>query len=516
MYIINIFLTIITYSIINLKSMHMLQQNRYNRGNKYNYWIIQNFKKVFLNISFCLIIVTITNNSITKYMYPILLASLIILNTQKKKEKLPLNVTNRIKRLMLTNLIFISLIILLVPNNYTYLVSSILIYLNYIVIAIINYINIPIEKYLGNKNKEKTIKRYKTFDNLITVGITGSYGKTSSKNILNDILSVKYNTLPSPKNYNTPQGLMITINDYLNKFTDVFIAEMGACKVGEIKELCDIVTPKYGILTKVGLAHLETFKTEENIQKTKFELIESLPKDGLGILNGDDEKQLTYKLKNKVPVKFIGINNHDVDVYAKNIKLTKDGSTFDVVFKNKKTYKFQTKLLGKANIYNILAGITLGEHLGIEIEQLQKSVSRVKSVEHRLELKKYYNINLIDDAYNSNPDGFKMAVEVLKEMPGDRIIMTPGIIELGQKDHEVHYELGKIISKSVDKVILVGEKKTKSIYEGLIDNKFKKENIYIINDVMEGFELIKELKQKKDMFVLIENDLPDSFTEKGK
>ena len=131
-------------------------------------------------------------------------------------------------------------------------------------------------------------KKLKSMPSLKVIGITGSYGKTSSKNILNDILSVKYYVLPTPKNFNTPVWLTITINNYLDKFNDYFIAEMGAFKKGEIKYLCDYVKPTYGILTKVGTAHLESFGSQQNIQEGKFELIESLPSDGIGVLNGDD------------------------------------------------------------------------------------------------------------------------------------------------------------------------------------------------------------------------------------
>lgn len=175
-------------------------------------------------------------------------------------------------------------------------------------------------------------------NNMNIIGITGSYGKTSSKNILSDILNIKYNALPTPKNFNTTYGIMRTINEYLDKFTDTFIVEMGAFKVGEIKELCDFVKPKYGIITTIGTAHLETFGSRENICRGKFELIESLSKDGIGILNGDDEYQLNYKIKNKCKILWIGINNKKVDLYADNIEITDKGMTFDAHFKNEKKY----------------------------------------------------------------------------------------------------------------------------------------------------------------------------------
>src|SRR5699024_10466739 len=130
---------------------------------------------------------------------------------------------------------------------------------------------------------------------------------------------VKYNTLPTPRNLNTYNGLIMTVNNNLDKFTDIFIAEMGAYVKGEIAGLCKLVKPQYGILTSIGIAHLESFGSEQNIIDGKFELIESLPSDGFAVLNGDDPKQVNYKLKNNVRVIWIGIDNKDVDVRATNI-----------------------------------------------------------------------------------------------------------------------------------------------------------------------------------------------------
>ena len=260
-------------------------------------------------------------------------------------------------------------------------------YLNYFVVLIANRINMPIEKlvYFYYLNKAKT--KLASMPNLKIIGITGSYGKTTSKNILNDILSTEFNTLASPLNYNTPYGLMRTVNNYLDKFTDIFIAEMSTSKKGDIRKLAKIFKPQYAILTKIGVAHLETLGSQENIQKEKFSLIESLPENGIAVLNKDDEWQVNYKIKNNCRVIWVGIDN-DADIRATNIKLSHEGSTFDCIIKGQK-YHFTTKLLGKTNIYNILAAIALGVEFGIENDKLEMAVRRVKPTEHRLELKKY-------------------------------------------------------------------------------------------------------------------------------
>ena len=395
-------------------------------------------------------------------------------------------------------------------NINVYLILTILAYFQYFIALLAVKINKPVEKCVFLKFKHMALKKLNSMNNLKVVGITGSYGKTSSKNILNEILNVKYNSITTPKNLNTPYGLIITINNHLDKFDNVFIAEMGAYKIGEIKELCDLVKPKYGILTRIGKAHMELFGSQENIQKGKFELIESLPSDGVAVLNSDDPLQVNYNLKNKVKVLWIGIDN-DADFKASNINVSNIGTTFDLVIKgDKNKYKFETKLLGYANIYNILAAIALGYEFGININQLQSAVKSVKPIEHRLELKKNGDIYYIDDAYNSNPVGSKMALDVLNLMPGKKIIVTPGMIELGSIEDEENTIFGENIADVCDEVILIGDKQTKAIQKGLKNKKYDEKHIYILEDVIDAFDLIKKLKGK-DTYVLLENDLPDVF-----
>ena len=505
------------------KSFHMLQQNFYDDGCRYFKWILANISRIAYesDILFVLIMCTLFFNIGITIGAFIILYGIIFISYRKKKviAKKPLIVTARIKRLAFTMfLLYFIMIIPFIVNFsydhlvYCYLLLGLVTYLNYFVVMTANVINKPVEKCVYLYYKFKALKKLKSM-NIPVVGITGSYGKTSSKNIINDILNVKLNSFATPKSFNTPYGLINSINNYLDKFNDIFLAEMGAFKIGEIKQNCKLVKPKYGIITTIGEAHLESFCSRDNIMKGKFELVESLPKDGLAILNGDDEYQLKYKIKNNCSVKWIGIDNKDVDLYATNIKLSGSGTTFDCVFKgDKNKYKFNTKLLGKHNVYNILAGILLGKELGLKIEELQRGVSSVKPIEHRLELKKYGNINIIDDAYNSNPVGSKMAVEVLGLMDGLKIIVTPGMIELGEKQYELNHKFGEYISEVCDYVILIGEKQTKPIYDGLIDKEFDKKKIFVLNDVRDAFPLMNKLSDK-NTYVLLENDLPDLFNE---
>lgn len=523
------FISLIPYIIFTMykskKSFHMLQQNFYDESERYFLWILKNPKKVWLEVDIFFPLLAILFflpekiSAIGFAIFYILLFAQYKSKINNEQVKKPLVITARVRRMIFT--LFLLYLILIFPmlkfysSNMlaaNYILLGFVTYLNFLVIKLVNFINKPIEKFVFLSYKRKAIKKMKML-NIPVVGITGSYGKTSSKNIINDIIGIKYNSFATPKNFNTTYGLILTINNYLDKFNDIFIAEMGAFKQGEIKKSCDFIKPTHGILTIIGEAHLESFGSRENIQKGKFELIESLPSNGIAILNGDDEYQTNYNLKTDCNVFWIGIENRNVDAFAFNIKLSHLGTTFDVKFKDDDdTYTFTTKLLGKHNVYNILAGILLGKKLGMSISELKRGVSKVKAIEHRLELKKIGTINIIDDAYNSNPIGSESAVEVLKMMPGRKIIVTPGMIELGSKQYELNKKFGNHIASSVDYVILIGREQTKPIYDGLIEKGFPDDRIFILNDVKEAFPLMKSL-ENGDTYVLLENDLPDLFNE---
>ena len=522
----NFLLSLITFYLYVIlkyrKSYYALQQNSYNQNNHYTKWIFKNPRKTFLTYELVFALIAILVYFLTKKVILLTLVFyflsfiLELFKIKKEQHKKKFVFTKRVFRLTCTTLVIFGIILFFIlfkfnEKNvmYYYLIIFLFGYLSFIITIIINIINIPMEKIVYLYYKNKAVNKLNSINDLKVIGITGSYGKTSSKNILNAILSTSFNCYPSPKSFNTPYGLMNAINNGLDKFDEVFIAEMGALKKGDIKILSDLVKPKYGIITTIGVAHLESFKSEENIIKGKFELIESLPSDGVGILNKDDLKQVNYKINNDCKIVWIAIDNKEADYVATNIKLSGKGTSFDVKIKDK-IYSFNTVLLGRHNIYNILASIALGVELGVNPDKLGLAIQGLKPIEHRLELKKYGNINIIDDAFNSNPVGSKMALDVLSYMDGKKIIVTPGMIELGPKEYEYNFKFGEYISEVCDEVILIGEKQTKPIYDGLISKNYDKEKIHILNDVKLAFPLISELKGE---YVLLENDLPDIFSE---
>ena len=513
-------------------ALYMLQQNLYNENDRYIRWIKRNYNRCFNPIDFIpffmSIFIFLTQESFTMELIYWILSIIYIKGIYDEYEKnvdnqnkIKFNVTSRIKRLYLTEFSIITiLIILLIMYNFSgifLILLSLLVSLIYYYIYIVNIINKPIEKivYLYYFNKAK--KKLYSMNRLNVIGVTGSYGKTSSKNILSHILEAKYITRPTPKNLNTPYGLMITINNYLDKFDEILVAEMGAYVNGEIKNMCEFVRPKYGILTVIGEAHLETFKTKENICRAKFELIENLMSDGACVLNRDDEYQINYvenELKNKVKIIWIGVNNDEADFNAINIKSNKYGTNFDILYKENK-YHVETKLLGVHNVYNIVASIALGVELKVSIEAMINKVISLQPTEHRLEIKKLNNIVMIDDAYNSNPVGAKNALDVLNMMDGIKVVVTPGMIELGNREIELNKEFGRQINKVADYVILVGREKTKYLKEGLLEN-FDKRKLIVINKVVDAYRILEKIKldnNEKEIYALFENDLPDIYSE---
>ena len=515
------------------KSLHMAQQNSYNKDYHFLKWVIKDVLEFYTSYKLYLVllasillfgIIKINNTLIFRSFIVIITLVVTFLKIHEDKQnttKIELKYTARVKRLIVTYLVLTIALISYSTfkcSTNMYLSYFLLYFYNFIIhfiMILVLFINKPIEKMVYNGFKNKAVKKLQEFKDLKVVGVTGSFGKTSSKNILAEILSIKYNALPSPKSFNTPYGLIITVNDHLDKFDDILIAEMGARRQGEIKELCDLVKPKYGIITRIGEAHLESFGSMEVIEKTKFELIESLPSDGIGVINIDDEYQLNHKIENDCKIITIGIQNKDADVIAKDIKTGSEGTTFKVKFKkSRKSYEFTTKLLGVANIYNILASLALAKEFGLTEAEMQKAVSKVKPIEHRLELREAGNITFIDDAFNANPLGAKMALDVLESMPDKRVIITPGMVELGEMQYELNKEFGRQMKDKCDEIILVGKKQTKPIQDGLEEIKFNQNRIHVVKNLDEALGIVRDKYKDKKVYVLLENDLPDAFNEK--
>ena len=505
-----------------LKSVHMLQLNSY-RNERFLLWMSRNRSKVFQKREFLTLIPVILSLFLNLYITVIIAAlifGLLFITRTKETEKKKLVYTPRVRRLLSAAFTLYGLLIIgafVVGSVFGLLAMLLLlaiglVFTYYLVLAA-NTINGPIEKQINEQFFKDAKNILRSSRDLKVVGITGSFGKTSVKYFMYSLLSAKFNVLMTPESYNTKLGVTRTVREQLKPYHDIFIAEMGAKQLGDIEEICELVEQDYGVLTSVGEQHLETFKSLENIKKTKYEIIETLPKDGIGVLNKDDENIMSYQPQNKVPKIYYGIDAEDVDIRAMDINYSNKGMEFIVKLKNGESQAFKTKLLGKHNVYNILAAIAIGLEMGMTLSEMVKPVKNLAPVTHRLELKPSMgNITIIDDAFNSNPVGSKMAVDVLGSMEGLRMLITPGMIELGEKEYELNKKWAMYSADKCDYIILVGKKQTKPMQDGLKEVNYPESKLYVAVDLQDALQQMHKVAEAKTI-VLLENDLPDTFNE---
>ncbi|MCK5475837.1 MAG: hypothetical protein KAI71_04630 [Candidatus Pacebacteria bacterium] len=281
-------------------------------------------------------------------------------------------------------------------------------------------------------NKMRALKKIKV------IGITGSYGKTSTKEFLDTILSQKYKVVKTEGNNNTNIGVAYTVLNKVSDDYDYFICEMGAYKIGEINEMCEIVKPEIGILTGINEQHLELFGSIENTRKAKFELIKSLPENGMAVINSSI-KYLVLSIKAENIKHFSLSDVSGIEVYQDYIE-------FDY-----KSCKFKINFLGKHYIENVLSVIIVAEYLGMNLEEIKSAIEKIKASKFMMrKLDGLNNSVFIDDSYSANPDGVIAALDYLDEAYQDyqKIIVFPGIIELGNRSEKVHrklfYKIGKV------------------------------------------------------------------------
>lgn len=441
------------------------------------------------------------------------------------KQKKPLAVTNRMKRLIVTATVLplIGVAAGLVAGMSRGVPGGFLPYLAGFLAADVGaplwvllaaWLMHPVEKHIQNGFKKQARQRLAQRPELISVGITGSYGKTSVKFITAEILRQRFNVLATPGSYNTPMGICIVVNNKLKAEHQILVLEMGMRYRGDIRELCNIAPPDIAVVTDVGVAHLETMGTVENIAREKGDILEYMKPDGVAVLNIDNP--YVAEMAARAPGRVWRVSIKDdpsADIRARNIKYSSEGASFEVEDEAGGTYLFKTKLLGRHNVLNILLGIAVGRQMGLRLRQMAHGVSRAEPVQHRLQLSRKGDITVIDDAFNSNPVGARNAVEVLGAfVSGRRVIVTPGMVELGERQWEENRRLGEYIAQHVDLAVLVGEKQTAPIVEGLRARDFPESQTRVFASFFDAQNFLQQFLQAGDV-VLYENDLPDQYNE---
>lgn len=385
---------------------------------------------------------------------------------------------------------------------------------SHILILAANLFLHPVEKSITARYVNDARRRLADMPELKIIGITGSYGKTSTKHYLHHILSSQFDTLMTPGSFNTTLGVVRTVRELLKPYTEVFIVEMGAKNPGDIKEICDLVHPTMGIVTAVGPQHLESFKTIERVQSAKFELVDSLPADGTAIINDDFEKIADRPVTNTRCIRY-GLHASGADYRATDVKYTSSGTTFTVTGPDGFSLPLSTRLMGECNVSDLLAAVVAAHTLGVSDAGISAAVASIEPVEHRLSVKRTPGgITILDDAFNSNPVGSRMALEVLGTFTGGkRIVITPGMIELGAEQYELNHEFGRHIARNADIAIIVGHYNREAIASGIEDeakNGARGVKAHTVDTFDDAQKMLSTLAATGDT-VLYENDLPDTF-----
>ena len=432
--------------------------------------------------------------------------------------KVPVNVTNRFKRLSVgyvfvtacVNYVVLSLLVFLaqvisndVYDVFQFLPFTLMPFALPFLLTFTNKIISPFEKANNRKHVERA-GRVLDKAKATRIGIVGSYGKTSVKNILYTLLSEKYSVIMTPESYNTPAGVAKTVNCLNVEETEIFIAEMGARRVGDVAELCELVKSDYAIFVGVCAQHIETFKSEENLIKAKCEIVKGTK--NTVVCGGALKEKISSVLSESEKEKCVFVNDVSEDVVFE-----KDKTRFVYTMQNGEKIDVETSMLGSSAVENISLAISLAERLGLSKEEILSGVEKIKPIPHRLQLIESAGVYILDDAYNCNERSAREAVQALKRFDKKKIVVTPGIVEGGILEEKLNAELGELLAKAeLDKVILIGETLVKSVSNGYQTANGDMEKIQIVPTLEKAKSLLGDLLEEGDA-VLFLNDLPDCY-----
>ncbi len=349
------------------------------------------------------------------------------------------------------------------------------------------------------------------------IGITGSYGKTSTKHFLTHILNGRYDALATPKSYNTLMGVSLAINTVLKetRTLEYFIVEMGAYVEGEIAEICGLTRPRISVVTAVGPQHLERFGSMDAVASAKYEIVAALPPDGVAALNGDDPR-VRAMAERASAAEIVLVSRTGLEgarFLAEHITETLDGLSFDVRdTATGETRHFHAPVNGMHNVTNILLATAVARQVGVPLGEIALRVAGLEAFEHRLERRVHPGgLVVLDDAYSANPVGARSALQVLGlHTEGKRILITPGMVELGAVQDEENRRLGEEAALVATDIVLVGAAQTRPIYEGVTSTAFDPAHLVVCDTHAEAVAWLREHAQAGDT-VLFLNDLPDTY-----
>ncbi len=335
---------------------------------------------------------------------------------------------------------------------------------------------------------------------VIRIGIVGSYGKTSVKNILKTMLSEKYSVIATPESYNTPIGIAKTVLSNECEGKQIFIAEMGARKKGDIAELCALVKPDYALFTGICEQHIQSFGSLENVWAEKSEIVKC----------GAKKVVCGGSLKERLEVEFAGEESIIIEDGVGEVHLGAIATAFELNLYGEKI-QVKTKLLGKAAVENIRLAAKLCQELGLTAEEIVRGIEKIEPIPHRLQLLEQNGVYILDDGYNCNPKSAQEAIKALQRFGGRQCIVTPGIVECGVLEEAINQELGASIAKAnFDKVIFVGETLIGAVKSGYESANGDMQKCVSVKTLDSAKEELSTWLQEGDA-VLFLNDLPDVY-----
>ena len=381
-----------------------------------------------------------------------------------------------------------------------------------------NALTKPIQDF-DNRRFVKRAKHRLAEVNPLVIGITGSFGKTTTKACVNAVAELRGGSYATPASFNSYLGVVRAINEGLTSRHRTFIAEMGAYRPGDIAELCELVNPSIGVLTAIGPAHLERFGSIDAIESAKGELAESLPADGTYVTTADDARCVRTAERTDARVILFstagvaGRRDHrGGHVHGGGHHPLHDPPPHRA---GAEEVTVRSHLLGRHNVANLLAAAAVGEAMGLPLDAIGRALARVTPPAHRLApiLNRQAGIVVIDDAYNSNPVGAAAALEVLASHQAERrLLVTPGMVELGDREEAENERFGTQAAGVCDLVVLVGEERSRPIRDGLDAAAFPASRIHVVANSSEAQELLARTTKRGDV-ILFENDLPDLYAE---
>ncbi len=502
------------------RDLMMFQQNSY-RDDRYLRWFEKSGESTSLRRIFCCVaLMSLLIGRMPLFMSGAVASVIVVwqlVALLKAKYKKPLVWTPRVKRICSVMWVLAAAVALLfgltlgVRGLACSLVGMLVV--SPVLMLAANGLLRPVEKRINKKYYDEAASILASMPSLKVVGITGSYGKTSTKHYLTRILQEHFAVTMTPGSFNTTMGVIRTVREHLRPYDEVFVCEMGAKQIGDIKEICDLVHPSVGIVTAVGEQHLESFKTVENVCRTKFELVDALPADGLAVVNNDFPHAASREVGNVECLRYAVSSPEGADYKAEDVEYSPEGTSFAIVGKGlEEPLRLRTKLVGECNISNLMAAVIVALRLGVPAEKIRYAVEQIDQVEHRLNMKRTPGgVTIIDDAFNSNPAGSRMALDVLSRMTGGRrIVVTPGMIELGAVQERANEEFGRHAARCADIAIVVGAYNRGAILAGLAEGPIKADDIHAVDSFAEAQKLLGGILRAGDT-VLYENDLPDTF-----